>query len=391
MKIKELAQKYNDYIIERRRFYHTIPELSHEEFKTTENLVKDLEEMGIEVTTFPDFTGLIGLIKGGKPGKTVALRADIDALPVKEETGFSFESTHPGKMHACGHDAHMSMLLGAAKILVDIKDEIEGNIKLIFQGAEEIAYGAKYLVDNGYLDDVDGIFGMHIWGTLDAPLFSFDSGDRMASCDMFTLKVKGNATHGSSPHLGNDAIVAASSIVMNMQTYVSRMNDPTNSLVVTIGTINGGERFNIIADYVEMDGTTRTFSRETRDNLEGHLRKIAEDTAKALGCEAELDYTYLTGSVINEHENLNKIAQNAVTKLYGEESLIPTEKMMGSEDFAFFMEKVPGFYGFVGARNEEKGIKYTNHHQKFSVDEDVLQRGSAVYAQFAMDFLKEED
>ncbi|HZK01221.1 MAG TPA: amidohydrolase [Tissierellaceae bacterium] len=390
MNIKELAIKHNDYIIERRRFYHTIPELSHEEFKTTESLVKDLEEMGIEVTTFPDFTGLIGLIKGGKAGKTVALRADIDALPVEEKTGLSFASKNPGKMHACGHDAHMSMLLGAAKILVELKDELEGNVKLIFQGAEEIAYGAKYIMEKGYLDDVDAVFGMHIWGTLDAPLISFESGDRMASCDIFKLKIKGSATHGSSPHLGKDAIVAAASIVMNMQTYASRMNDPLNPIVVTIGTINGGERFNIIADYVEMDGTTRTYSRETRNSLESDLRKIAEDTARALACEAELEYTYLTGPVINEYDKINQIAQNAAIKLYGEESLTKMEKIMGSEDFAYYMEKIPSFFGFLGTVNKEKGIKYTNHHAEFTVDEDVLHRGSALYAQFAMDFLKED-
>lgn len=389
MDIKELAIKYNDYIIERRRFYHTIPELSHEEFITTENLVKDLEEMGVEVTRFPDFTGLIALIKGGKPGKTVALRADIDALPVEEKTGLSFASTHPGKMHACGHDAHMSMLLGAAKILVEIRDELEGNVKLIFQAAEEIAYGAKYIMENGYLDDVGAVFGMHIWGTLDAPLISFEAGDRMASCDIFKVKVKGNATHGSSPHLGKDAIVAAASIVMNMQTYASRMNDPLNPIVVTIGTINGGERFNIIADYVEMDGTTRTYSRKTRNSLEDDLRKIAEDTARALGCEAELEYSYLTGPVINEYENINRIAQNAAIKLYGEDSLTKMEKIMGSEDFSYYMEKIPSFFGFVGTVNKDKGIKYTNHHAEFTVDEDVLHRGAALHAQFAIDFLKE--
>jgi amidohydrolase len=387
--IKELAKKYNDYIIERRRFYHSIPELSHEEVKTTKNLVEDLENMGIEVTTFPDYTGLLGLIKGGKPGKTVMLRADIDALPVEEKTGLPFASTHPGKMHACGHDAHMSMLLGAAKILVELKDELEGDIKLIFQAAEETAQGAKYYVEKGYLDDVDAVFGMHVWGTVDAPFINFESGDRMASCDTFKLNVKGVSSHGSAPHLGKDAVVAASSIVMNIQTYVSRVNDPTNPLVVTVGKINGGNRFNIIADNVDMEGTIRTYSRELRGQIEADLREIITNTAKALGCEATLEYSYLPGPIINEHEHINRIAQNAAIKLYGEESLAPMNKLMGSEDFAFLMEKVPGFYGFLGCLNKEKGIVYSNHHSEFTVDEDVLHRGSALYAQFAFDFLKE--
>jgi amidohydrolase len=389
MKIRELAEKYNDYIIGRRRFYHTIPELSHQEHETTENLAKDLEGMDIEVTTFPDYTGVIGLIKGGKAGKTVALRADIDALPVKEETGLAFASKYPGKMHACGHDAHMSMLLGAAKILLELKEELEGDVKLIFQGAEETGHGAEYYVKNGYVDDVDAIFGMHIWGTLDAPYFSLEPGARMASMDNFKITVKGSSTHGSSPHLGKDAIVAASSIVMNMQTFVSRMNDPLNPLVVTVGTINGGERFNIIADHVELVGTVRTHSREIRESIEAKLRLIAENTARALGCEAELEYSYLPGPIINEHENLNRIARDAALKLYGEEGLTEMPKLMGSEDFSYFMEKVPAFYGFIGALNKEKGIVYSNHNEKFTVDEDALKRGSALYAQFAYDFLKE--
>lgn len=388
MKIRELAEKYNDYIIERRRFYHTIPELSFQEVETTKALAEELKSMGIEVTTFPDYTGLVGLIKGGKPGKTVMLRADIDALPVEEHTGLDFASTN-GNMHACGHDAHISMLLGAAKILVDMKDELEGDVKLLFQAAEESCYGAKYYVENGVLDDSDAIFGMHIWGTLDAPLMNLESGGRMASCDNFKITVTGTSSHGSAPHLGKDAIVAAASIIMNLQTFESRSNNPLNPLVVSIGTINGGQRFNIIANKVEMEGTIRTYSRELRETIEASLREIIENTAKALGCKAELDYSYYLGPVINDHEDINKIVRQAAVKLYGEESLTQMPKLMGSEDFSMLMDKVPGFYGFIGAINKEEGIIYSNHNDKFTVDESVLHRGSALYAQFAYDFLKE--
>lgn len=390
MEIKELAQKYKDYIIDRRRFYHSIPELSQEEYKTTENLKKDLEDMGIAVTTFDDYTGLVGVIQGGKPGKTVMLRADIDALPVEEHTGLPFASTHPGKMHACGHDAHMSMQLGAAKILMDKKEELQGDIKLLFQAAEETAQGAKYYVDKGGLDDVDAAFGMHVWGTFDAPLLNLESGGRMASCDTFKIKVKGISSHGSTPHLGKDAIVAASSIVMNVQTYASRVNNPINPLVVTIGTIKGGQRFNIIPNEVEMEGTVRTYSRELRESIEGELRAIIENTAKALGCEATLEYSYCPGPVINDYEDINQIVENAAIKLFGEEKLVKMDKLMGSEDFSYFMEKVPSFYGFIGCLNKEKGIVYTNHNDRFTVDEDILDKGAALYAQFAYDFLKEE-
>jgi len=389
MEIKELAEKYNDYIIERRRFFHTIPELSFQEVETTKALVEELKKMGIEVTTFPDYNGLVGLIKGKKPRKTVMLRADIDGLPVEEKTVLPFASTN-GNMHACGHDAHIAMLLGAAKILVDIKDELEGDVKLLFQAAEESCYGAKYYVDNGVLDGVDAIFGMHIWGTLDAPLMNLEPGDRMASVDNFKITVTGQSAHGSAPHLGKDAIVAASSIIMNIQSFVSRVNNPINPLVISVGTVNGGQRFNIIANKVEMEGTIRTYSRQLRTSLENDLREIIESTAKALGCEGKLEYFYYAGPVINEHEDLNRIARNAAVKLYGEECLTTMPKLMGSEDFAYFMEKIPGFYGFIGALNKEKGIIYSNHNDKFTVDESVLHRGSALYAQFAYDYLKEK-
>lgn len=387
-KIKSLSEAAFSWTADARRALHRIPENGFEEFKTQKYICQKLDELNIPYETAR--TWVIGLIKGAGPGRTIALRADMDALPVEEPPGCAFGSTHPGFMHACGHDAHIAMLLGAAKILMEIKDELEGDVKLLFQAAEESCYGAKYYVEKGVLDDVDAIFGMHIWGTLDAPYMCLEPGGRMASCDNFKISVFGEAAHGSAPHLGKDAIVAAAAIINNIQTFVSRVNNPLNPLVVTIGTINGGQRFNIIADQVEMEGTIRTYSRELRSSIEDRLRKIIEDTASALGCRAELQYDYFPGPIINEHEDLNRIAREAAIKLYGEECLVSMPKLMGSEDFAYFMEKVPGFYGFIGALNKEKGIIYSNHSDKFTVDEDVLHRGSALYAQFAYDFLAEK-
>lgn len=387
MNIKSSAEKYNEFIVERRRFYHSVPELSFEEANTTRAIAQDLEAMGIAVETFPDYNGLVGTIEGGKPGKTVMLRADIDALPVEEHTDLPFASKN-GNMHACGHDAHIAMLLGAAKILCENKSELNGTVKLLFQAAEESCYGAKYYADKGVLDGVDAIFGMHIWGSLDAPYFNLESGNRMASVDNFKITVDGVSSHGSAPHLGKDAVIAASSIIMNIQTLVSRINDPLNPLVVSIGTIKGGQRFNIIANHVEMEGTVRTHSREVRAIVEQNLREITENTAKALGCRANLEYSYYAAPVINEHEDINEIVRNAAVKLYGNESLISMPKLMGSEDFSYLMEKAPGFYGFIGGRNQSKDIIYSNHNDKFTVDEDVLHRGSALYAQFAADFLE---
>lgn len=387
MKIRELAEKYSDYIIERRRFYHETPELSLKEFETTKNLVKDLKELGVdEVITFPDYLGAIGIIKGGKSGKTVMLRADIDALPVEEKTGKPYSSTN-GLMHACGHDCHMAMQLGAAKILVNLKDEIEGNIKLLFQSGEEVGYGSKYYVENGYLDDVNAVYGTHIWSDIKAGKFNLESGERMASCDVFKITVEGVSAHGSAPHLGKDAIYAAASIVMNLQSFVSRINNPLNPVVLTVGTMNGGQRFNIIANHVEMEGTTRAFSKETRTSIEPEMRNIVENTAKALGVKAKLEYNYVTNPIINEHDNINYTVQNAAIKLFGKESLTTMPKVLGAEDYCFLMDKVPGFFGFIGCYNEELDTIYNNHSDKFDVDESVLYKGSALAAQFAYDFL----
>ncbi len=388
MDIKEAAKKYNDYIIQRRRFYHSIPELSFQEFETTEAIARDMADIGIDVETFKDYNGLIGTIKGELPGKTVMLRADIDALPVEEHTGLPFASQN-GNMHACGHDAHIAMLLGAAKIIYDYRSEIKGTIKFLFQAAEESCYGAKYYADNNLLEGVDAVFGMHIWGTLEVPFFNLESGSRMASVDNFKITVEGVSSHGSAPNLGKDAILAASAIITNIQSLVSRMNDPLNPLVVSVGTLHAGQRFNIIANHAEMEGTVRSHSREIRMTVEQNLKQIAEQTASALGCSAKLEYNYYAAPVINEYEPLNKIVRNSAVKLYGEESLAYMPRLMGSEDFSYLTENVPGFYGFIGTKNREKCLIYTNHNDRFTVDEDVLHRGAALYAQFAFDFLEE--
>ncbi|MBR4411638.1 MAG: amidohydrolase [Firmicutes bacterium] len=387
MDIRALAEKNRDYIIERRRYYHQHPELSFKEWETTKTLKADLEAMGMEIQTFEDYPGLIATLDTGKPGRTIMLRADIDALPVVEGTGLEFCSVNEGVMHACGHDAHLAMLLGAAKILTEVKDELCGKVKFILQSGEEHACGAKYYIEHGLMEGVDGIFGMHIWGTVDAPYICVEPGKRMASCDNFTIRVKGKQTHGSSPHLGHDAIVAASNVVMGLQGFVSRKNDPTNPLVVSVGKFHGGNMYNIICNDVELVGTIRTYSRELRKELEAELRSIAEHAAAVYGCTAEFELSPMLPAVINDNEEMNQIAMDAAVKLYGQEGLTHMDSLMGSEDFSLFMEQVPGFFAFIGAKNADKGIIYSNHHEKFTVDEDSLERGAALAAQFAVDFL----
>ena len=388
MDIRALAEKYEGYIIEQRRWFHAHPELSWEEFGTTDHIQEELEKMRLEVHRFEGRPGCTAMIYGGKavPGaKTVALRADIDALPVEEKTGLPFASENPGVMHACGHDNHMAMLLGAAKILCEVKDELEGNVKLLFQAAEETCFGAEYYVQQGVLDGVDAIYGQHIWAGLEAPYLNVQPGVRMASCDNFTITVEGSSTHGSTPHLGTDAIVAAASIIMNIQTIVSRNNDPLNALVVSIGEIHGGQRFNILANKVVMEGTCRTHSREMRGKIEPLLRRICEDTAAAFGAKAELKYDAFPSPVINDHDDLNQIAHDAAVKLYGEEGIKEMPRVMGSEDFAYFMDVVPGIFGFLGSRDAEH--QASNHNDCYDVPEDVLKRGAAMHAQFAADYL----
>lgn len=389
MDIKEKAENIKDYIIEMRRHFHQNPELSLEEFETTKKIVNELEKMGIEVSTFKDgLTGCVGTIKGAKEGKTLLLRADIDALSVHEKTNLEFASRVDGKMHACGHDCHAAMLLGVAKILSEMKDKFSGNIKLFFQAAEEIGLGAKLSIEQGVMDNVDACYGVHVTPRFESPKINMQYGERMAATDVFKLTVEGTSSHGSSPHLGHDAIVASAAIITALQTIVSRINNPLKPAVVTIGTIKGGQRFNIIANEVIMEGNVRTFDEIFRKEIETHIREIAESVAKAHSCTAKLEYRYGTGVVLNKDKNLVDIAQNAVKKLYGEDSLVEMEKITGGEDFSLLMEKAPGIFGYIGTRNPRvPGSEKINHHECFTVDEDALIRGTAVAVQFALDYL----
>ena len=387
MDIRALSEQNEAYVIDRRRYYHAHPEVSGEERETRAQIRRDLEELGItEITEMKDCCGLTALIRGGRSGRTVALRADTDGLKIVEETGLPFAATN-GSMHACGHDTHIAMLLGAAKVLQSVRQELRGTVKLVFQPAEELCTGARDMVKEGAMDGVDAIFGLHIMGYMDAPLIDVDPGKRLAGCDLFTIEVEGVAAHGSAPNLGVDAITVAAAIVNNLQQVVSRLNDPLDPLVVTIGTIHGGSRFNVIPNHVTMEGAVRTFA--TGDRTETLIRRITESTAAAFGAKATVDYRYVALPLINGDERLNRIARGAMVKLYGEEGMGHMPVMMGSEDFPWYGERVPYAFGFVGSRNVEKGLVYTNHHEKYTVDESVLKRGTALLAQFAADYLTE--
>ena len=273
MNLAQTALGLRDYIQSWRRRLHQYPELSLQEVQTTQALAEELDRLGIPVIRFPGHTGLIGVIAGSFPGKTVLLRADIDALPIRENTGLPYAAQN-GAMHACGHDCHAAMLLGAARLLLEHREELPGTVRLLFQAAEETSHGAEYFISQGCLDGVDAAFGIHIWSGLTAPLISVEAGPRMAACDNFELGVHGTAAHGASPHLGCDGIAAAAAAVTALQGYVARRHDVFQPLVVTIGSIHGGEAPNILADTVTLSGTARCFDEALRARLQGDLEAL---------------------------------------------------------------------------------------------------------------------
>lgn len=387
MNIKNITSKYKDYVVEKRRYFHMNPEPSWKEFNTSKVVREELDKLGIEYTVACE-TGVIAKIKGGKPGKTVLLRADMDALEIEEEASHEYKSVKEGLMHACGHDGHTAMLLGAAHVLMEIREELEGDVVLLFQPAEEVA-GAKKLIDEtNIIDEIDAAFAIHLWQGVEAGKVSVEAGPRMAAADFFEIKIKGKGGHGSMPHECVDACVVAASIVMNLQSLVSRGVNPLDTLVLTIGKIDVGTRFNVIPGEGFMYGTTRSFSKDIWERIPDDINRVIKNTAAAYGAEAELSMDRATIALWNNPDISNLLSKSA-TKLYGEDVLVEYEKTTGGEDFAFFTDKVPGALAFVGIRNDEKGLNAPHHNCKFDIDEDALEIGTNLYAQFAYDYLKE--
>lgn len=382
-------KKHAEAMIAFRRDLHSHPELPFEEVRTTKRIAEELAKIGIEYR-LTEPTGIIADIKGGKPGKTVALRADIDALPVQElNDSLEYKSTNQGKMHACGHDAHTAMLLTAAKALYEVRDELKGNIRLIFQPAEEIAQGAKAMVKQGAVDNVDNVFGMHIWSTTPSGKVSCNVGGTFASADLLVVKFKGRGGHGSMPEATVDAAIVASSFVMNLQAVVSRETSSLDSAVVTIGKMEVGTRFNVIAENAVLDGTVRCFDIETRTRIEAAIRRYAEHTAAMYGATAEVDYIYGTLPVINE-ERSALLAQSVISEAFGENALMAERPTPGGEDFSFYMENIPGCFALLGSGNPEKDTQWAHHHGCFNIDEDVMASGAELYAQYAWSYLQQD-
>ena len=378
--IKALAHEVFPYVVEMRRDFHRNPEPSFEEFRTTDRIAEELDKMGIPYRRFEP-SGLVGDIVGGKPGKCIFLRADIDALSVKEESGVEFASEREGFMHACGHDTHAAMLLGVAKVLNSINDELCGTVKVLFQPAEELAMGAKHIIAQGAIEGADAGFGMHIFAQQPVGQLGITSGVIHPAADYYKLDVHGVTSHGALPDEGVDATVAAAAIVMNLQTISSREFSPLEPVVVTVGTLHSGQRFNVISNHAELEGTVRLFNEELHQKIPGMMARIAENTAAAFRCTAELDYQFKSDMLVND-EAMTELARGAALKVAGEEHIAPIRRSMGGEDFSAYTHIVPCAFVALGGGGEAP-----QHSEKFCIDESAFETGVAMYAQVAVDFL----
>lgn len=390
MHVKELIEPYKEYVQSLRREFHAYPELSNVEFETTQRIARELDALGVEYELDRRRnTGLVGIIRGKLPGKTIALRADIDALPVEERSSVDFSSKNPGCMHACGHDGHMAILLGAARMLKEVEDQIAGTVYLVFQPGEETGAGAPDMIAFGdWFEKTDAIFGGHVWVDLPAGLVSVEAGERMAASDLFTIHIQGKQAHGAQPQEGVDALVVAAAMVMNLQTIISRNTSALDSAVVTIGNIKSGTEWNIVNGEASLGGTVRYFNKDQETKIIAAMERIVKHTALAYGAEARLEYTKRVPPTINDPAS-SALAERVVVDTLGADKLSTMRKVMAGEDFANYLEKKPGCFAFFGIRNPEVNAIYDHHNNKFNMDDSVLSAASAVYAQYAIQWLKE--
>ncbi|WP_297418321.1 M20 family metallopeptidase [Thermococcus sp.] len=366
-------------IIAWRRDFHMHPELKYEEERTSKIAEEHLRKWGYSIKRVG--TGIIADI--GEGNKTIALRADMDALPIQEETDVSYKSRIPGKMHACGHDAHTAMLLGAAKIIAEHREELNGRVRLIFQPAEEGGNGAVRMIEGGALEGVNAIFGFHVWMDLPSGVIGIRDGPFLAGAGFFGARIIGKGGHGAFPHEAIDPIPIASEIVLALQTIVSRNVNPIETGVVSVTAINGGTAFNVIPEEVTLKGTFRYYQPEIGEMIKRRTAEVIGGIAKTHGARAEFDINNLVPPTINSKEMADFVRK--VARRYG----LRWGKVamsMGAEDFAYYLQRVPGAFLALGIRNEEKGIIYPHHHPRFDIDEDVLHLGTAMEVALAFEF-----
>lgn len=392
-RITSLAAKFNEDVIGLRHFFHSHPEVAWEEVETTrkvESLLRDWGFENIRRGFKGTECGVVAELNAGAQGPAIALRADMDALSVTEGNDLPYVSQNRGVMHACGHDSHVAILLGAARVLASMKDELPGKVRFIFQPAEEygLVSGAKHMIREGVLKGMDAIAGLHVWSPLESGKVAVKPGPVMASCDSWTLKVYGRGGHGAMPQDAVDPTLAATTFVNLLQTIVSREVDPQEVVVLSVGKFVTGSAFNIIPDSVEITGTARTFNNDIQNALPGMIKRIADGVCSALRCRAEMEYTKFTPATVNDADLTEKLIKSA-EQILGSGSIRTSPMVMVSEDFSYYQEKIPGVFFFLGCGNPSKGTDNPHHSPRFNVDDDVLQNGVALLAGFAADFLAE--
>lgn len=391
MDVINLAKENEALCIKMRRDLHKIPELELELPKTVRYVKERLDEFGIDYIEMINNNAIVANIYGHKKGKCLAVRADMDALPIEEETGLSFKSTHKGRMHACGHDSHTAIALTTAKILNENKDKLKGVVKFIFQPGEEIPGGAKPMIDEGCLKNpnVDYIIGMHGGLIADIPhgMVGFKDKELMASMDRFSIKVKGKAGHGANPQKAIDPILISAEILMALQKIVSREISPVDQAVVSVCKINGGYTQNIIPNEVDMLGTARSLDEKTRDRIENRIKEISDGIAKTYGASAEVLYERFY-PVLKNDPDFSNFVREKTREIFPDDIFELDKPTMGSEDMAFYLREVPGSFIFLSNLNKAKdGKKYPNHNPKFDLDETLFYKAIAIFLNVAFGFL----
>ena len=379
---EEVREGFGERIVALRREIHREPELGFDTKKTAEKVLSALEGLPLEIQTGVAENGIVATLFSGE-GPTVGLRADMDALPIHEETGLPFASEREGKMHACGHDGHTSMLVGAAHALCGMRERLNGTVKFFFQPAEEGGGGGKVMVDEGVADDVDSVFALHLWPGLPFGTAATKAGPIMAAADSFEMTVRGKGGHGAFPHQTADAIAMAAQIVTALQTLVSREVDPVEPAVVTVGEVGAGSAFNIIPETARLGGTVRTLNEDLRRRMPERIEQLARGVAQGMRGDAELDYNFSYPVTLND-EAAAQAALGVIGGLFGEEnSLELTNPAMGGEDFAFFLEKIPGAFIWLGVGED---VSYL-HTPTFAFDEEILPHGAALLTALALEKL----
>lgn len=377
--IDDHIKDVRDEVLRWRRRLHRNPELSFQEKETSRFVYEMLRSFGGLELSRPTPTSVVARLVGERPGRVVALRADMDALPITEENDFEFASRNLGVMHACGHDGHTAMLLGAAKVLVGMRGRIRGEVRLLFQHAEEEPPGgAGQMIEAGVMEGVDAVVGIHLNSYLPVGKIGIGYGPRGAAADTFELSINGKGGHAARPDKVVDTVAVAAQVVTNLQHVVSRGADPLDNVVLSVTRISGGTTHNVIPETVEMEGTVRALQEETREKVVGTMERVIEGVTAAHGASYSFEYRRGYGPVVNDEE-VTRVVEETAREIFGEDAVELTPPVMSSEDFSAFQREVPGSFLYVGARNEEKGIVYPHHHPRFTVDEDALPVGVKMF------------